>query len=325
MKLEDIGFYTLDDQRAMVANSISPLHRCELLLTDRCNFNCPYCRKTGIKDISWEDAIQIIDYWGLHGIKNVRFSGGEPTLWENLTELVIYTKLRYNPNHIALSTNGSADTDLYHRLVDAGVNDFSISLDACCASTAEVMSGIKGWNILDKVLNNIRVLSKLTYVTLGVVLTEQNITEVYKICELALDLGVSDVRLISAAQWNGKLELDVPKEAIEKFPILRYRINNFKSGRNVRGIQSCDTTKCPLVLDDMAVMDGKHYPCIIFLREKGKAIGSMDNLACVRRDRLEWYNTTNTHEHPTCRKNCLDVCIDYNNKYEEIHNSNESI
>jgi hypothetical protein len=44
MKLEDIGFYTLSDNRALNVSAWSPMIRCELVLTDRCNFRCPYCR-----------------------------------------------------------------------------------------------------------------------------------------------------------------------------------------------------------------------------------------------------------------------------------------
>ena len=45
MKLEDIGFYTLTDERAANTCKDSRLSRCELILTDVCNFKCPYCDK----------------------------------------------------------------------------------------------------------------------------------------------------------------------------------------------------------------------------------------------------------------------------------------
>jgi molybdenum cofactor biosynthesis enzyme MoaA len=48
MKLEDIGFYTLSDARAFNSSYNSDLMRCELILTDRCNFKCVYCR--GLKE-----------------------------------------------------------------------------------------------------------------------------------------------------------------------------------------------------------------------------------------------------------------------------------
>jgi len=44
MKLEKIGFYTLSDYRARNVTIKSPIQRGELILTDRCNLKCPYCR-----------------------------------------------------------------------------------------------------------------------------------------------------------------------------------------------------------------------------------------------------------------------------------------
>lgn len=75
--LKDIGFYTLSDYRAKQASMNSPLWRCELLLTNKCNFNCPYCRGTN-KDanITFEQAKYVVDLWSKEGLKNIRFSGG---------------------------------------------------------------------------------------------------------------------------------------------------------------------------------------------------------------------------------------------------------
>jgi len=44
MKLEDIGFYTLSDERAKNTSINTSLKRCEILITDKCNLKCPYCR-----------------------------------------------------------------------------------------------------------------------------------------------------------------------------------------------------------------------------------------------------------------------------------------
>lgn len=44
-KLEHIGFYSLyDDDRAKTVSIHSNLIRCELIITNECNFNCIYCR-----------------------------------------------------------------------------------------------------------------------------------------------------------------------------------------------------------------------------------------------------------------------------------------
>lgn len=81
MKLEEIGFYTLSDSRVRTSSSRTPLHRCEMVLTGRCNLRCPYCRglPPGFdKDISLSLAKYTVSLWGLQGLKNIRFSGGEP-------------------------------------------------------------------------------------------------------------------------------------------------------------------------------------------------------------------------------------------------------
>jgi MoaA/NifB/PqqE/SkfB family radical SAM enzyme len=312
MKLEDIGFYTLSNARAKQSSMISPLWRCELILTDQCNFNCPYCR--GLKpeykgDIPWHEAAYIITQWQKEGLKNIRFSGGEPTLYSGLTELVSLAKK--SCERIAISTNGSASLDLYETLIKKGVNDFSVSLDSCCSSTCDKMSGTQ--KMFDKVTKAIEYLAKKTYVTVGIVATETNLAELEYIIDVADSLGVSDIRIIPAAQFMKTF--DIPINMREKYPILKYRINNMKDGRNIRGLRDCDTEKCSLVLDDMAVVGNHHYPCIIYLREGGKPIGNFTTIEQVRFERFEWAVNHNCKKDEICKNNCLDVCVDYNNKF----------
>lgn len=315
MSLEDIGFYTLEDSRAAAVGVDSPLWRCELILTSACNFACPYCR--GVEEercgsMSWDEATRILDGWCSEGLRNVRFSGGEPTLWKRLPELV-ERAVTGGVRRVAISTNGSAPRALYERLLAAGVNDFSISLDACCAETGDLMAGGKSgaWG---RVVENVRFLSPLAYVTVGVVLTEDNVPEFEKTVLFAHSLGVADIRVISAAQWNERLrDVDFPPEVLRAHPILAYRVANLRSGRHVRGIPSDGPSRCPLVLDDMAVLAGAHWPCIIHLRERGDPIGTTEGtMREVREARRAWFEATDPRSEPICSANCLDVCVDYN-------------
>ena len=108
--------------------------------------------------------------------------------------------------------------------------------------------------------------------------------------------------------------MEFPEEILKKCSIFKYRINNLNTGRHVRGLNEKDNNRCPLALDDMAVLNGQHFPCIIYLREQGKPIGSLDEN--VREQREIWVNTHDTHLDPICRANCLDVCVDFNNKHK---------
>ena len=144
MKLENIGFYTLEDERAKNSSKESPLWRNELIITARCNFNCPYCRGTDIDgkngDMDLSEIKKVIDMWAKNNVQNVRFSGGEPTIHKDIKEIIRYTKeVCTEIKHIAVSTNGYSKLALYKELIELGVNDYSISLDACCSSDAKTL------------------------------------------------------------------------------------------------------------------------------------------------------------------------------------------
>jgi molybdenum cofactor biosynthesis enzyme MoaA len=288
------------------------------VLTGRCNFRCPYCR--GLTDPCRGDAPadqarHVLQEWQRHSLKHVRFSGGEPTLHPSLPDLV--AQAAGTCVRVAVSTNGSAPIARYEDLVRRGASDFSVSLDACCASTADAMSGVPGrW---DLVCRNIARLARITYVSVGVVLTEANLDEAAGIIRLADSLGVADIRLIPAAQWSRTLaRIEAAPEVLARHPILAWRLENLAAGRPVRGLRPGDNHRCPLVLDDMAVVGDRHWPCIIYLRERGAPIGRFTGIEEVRRQRLAWFLEHDTHADPICAANCLDVCVAYNNRVGNV-------
>lgn len=306
MKLDNIGFYTLSDDRARTANKSSPLSRCELLITKKCNFSCPYCRRVG-QELTPNQVERIVSLWKSMGLKNIRFSGGEPT--QNMPSLVSGIIAARGCDHIAVSTNGSADPSVYKLLVDLGANDFSVSLDACCASVGDKLAGRDG--MFERVVSNIQYLVSLNvYVTVGIVVTDETEENLRDVIIFADSLGVSDIRPIPAAQW--KNTLSIPVGILDKYPILKYRSRS----RLFRGNPA---RKCPLVLDDMAVMGDKHYPCIIYMREGGKAIGTVGSL--MREKRYEWFSKHNPRTDKICSAQCLDVCREYNNRYIRFHSA----
>ena len=325
MNLKEIGFYSLSDERVLNTSDTSQMKRCEMIITEYCNFKCHYCRgldskiygERKIKELSFDEIKRNIDLWCSETpLENIRFSGGEPTLHKNIIEIISYAK-RKGINRIAISTNGSNKIELYKKLIEAGCNDFSISLDACCADDGDKMAGeIKdSWK---KVVENIEEIAKHTYVTVGVVLTPENIDKTIDTINFAHKLGVADIRIISSAQWNQPIPRlnEVNDKIKESHPILRYRIKHFAEGKNVRGMVESDSKKCALVLDDSVIAGDFHFPCVIYMREKGEAIGKVSEN--MRTERLEWFKDHNCFEDKICRENCLDVCIDYNNKFREL-------
>ncbi len=314
MKLQDIGFYTLSDERCENLSTTSPMMRGEMVLTGRCNFNCEYCR--GLREDCQSDmpvdvAISVLEQWCDQGLKNVRFTGGEPLLYPHLETLVMYAKSR-NVERVAVSSNGSLPFIQYYRLWFCGVNDFSISLDACCASECGKMAGVDGK--FKRIEENIRKLSILTYVTVGVVLTDDNASELAKIVKYAHDLGVSDIRIIPAAQSSCTIDgvEAIPQRILYAHPILEHRVKNILGGRPVRSLRESDSSRCYLPMDDSVVCGDYHFPCPIYMREQGEPIGKIG--PNMRTDRVIWSLAHNCAEDPICRANCLDFCVDHNNR-----------
>ena len=323
--LESIGFYTLCDHRAANVCETSPLWRCEMILTDSCNFKCEYCRKLREEisgNITREMAHKTLDLWVRNGLKNVRFSGGEPMLrFDLLIELVEKCK-RSGVERIAISTNGSFETSKYIQLYNAGVNDFSISFDSCCSDTVSKISkcDTKSFN---KIVENLEVLSELTYVTVGVVFNNSNIDMALETVVKAHELGVADIRVIPAAQFGVELTdklQNLPEQLVDMHPILKYRIENMKRGDSVRGIDGnveTSSNKCYLTLDDMIVAGKYHFPCVIYMREGGDPIGEVNDN--VREDRKTWMLKHDCFKDPICKNMCLDVCRDYNCKVRSLN------
>jgi MoaA/NifB/PqqE/SkfB family radical SAM enzyme len=260
----------------------------------------------------------------LYHIRCVRFTGGEPTLWPPLLETVRQIredKFEGKPGRrIAISTNGSADINLYKALISAGVDDLSISLDVHCAATFKEMARKDDFK---RVLDNVAILSGLTYITIGVVVTEQNKNELGNIIILAHKLGVADIRIIPAAQEGAifKMLPDIGPDLLFTHPILKYRYDNFKKGISIRGLRTTDTTRCSLVLDDITFNQNMdHFPCPIYLRENGPPI---DRGSCNNRhyQRKKWFFTTNTSRDKICSANCLDVCREFNNRCGQLRSN----
>jgi hypothetical protein len=146
---------------------------------------------------------------------------------------------------------------------------------------------------------------------------------------LANDLGVSDIRIISAAQesetyFKFSKSVSVFGTGFRKrYPILAYRLENIEENVPVRGLIESDSHRCGLMTDDSMVAGKWHYPCIIHFREGGDPIGEVG--PNMRKERIDWLKTHDTHSDPICKKNCLDVCVAYNNRFAKYSGMRKNI
>lgn len=182
-----------------------PILPCNLYLetTSRCNLRCKGCiqHRGGWepqRDLSLKEVVMICDQLpelgrvALHGI-------GEPLLNEELPDMIRYLKGRNA--YVFLNSNGILlNADCQHQMIDAGLDELRISLDA--ASPAGYRA-IRGSDHFDRIVGNVRAFSgcikelhasvpRLSFWCLG---TRENIAELPGIVRLAASLGVSEVYL----------------------------------------------------------------------------------------------------------------------------------
>ena len=103
---------------------------CEWELTHFCNMSCPFCStlspdRNSTPDASPQEALNMIDQLAEMGTKMIHFSGGEPTLRNDLPDLV--ARAKQNKMMVSFTTNGSASIDKMEKLLDTDI--FRISID----------------------------------------------------------------------------------------------------------------------------------------------------------------------------------------------------
>ncbi len=105
-------------------------------VTDRCNFRCVYCMP--VDGIPWQSHAAIMHYEEIvevarvaasQGVSEVRLTGGEPLVRQDLPELVRLISAVHGIQDISMTTNGILLDKLAAPLAQAGLKRVNISLD----------------------------------------------------------------------------------------------------------------------------------------------------------------------------------------------------
>lgn len=127
----------LEDRFGRVAKDL------RVSLTDRCNLRCSYCMPAEGLDwlpddtvLSDDEVVRLIAV-GVHelGIREVRFTGGEPLVRRGLTDIVRRTRALDSSIEISLTTNALGLARTAHTLAEAGLDRVNVSLDSIRSET----------------------------------------------------------------------------------------------------------------------------------------------------------------------------------------------
>lgn len=318
MKLDDIGFLEVIEERARDI-STGKISYCEWLITSDCNFNCPYCNRLEPRYIPDLDLIQVRKYIKILSdmkCKYIHLTGGEPTTREDLIDII--TLIKEANIRVGISTNGSKSLEYYKELISAGIELFSISLDVHRKELNPRFTLVSEV-VFDTVVNNIKELSKLVYTNVGIVFNDHNINNYKEIIEFVSSLGTHDIRIMTSTRYNKTLKFELDPELLNKHPILKFRVDNFNAGLNIRGSWLSTTSRCHLVRDDITLFGDNFYPCAVYVREKGSPIGTFDNNNIAARE--QWFREHNSHTDEICLQYCMDFKCRFNDIVETFEAS----
>ena len=127
----------LEDRYGRVATDL------RVSLTDRCNLRCSYCMPA--EGLDWlpnpsiltdDEIVRLIDIGVRHlGIKEIRFTGGEPLIRPGLVGIVEQSRAIDPDLELSITTNALGLERLAVPLKEAGLNRVNVSLDSVRSDT----------------------------------------------------------------------------------------------------------------------------------------------------------------------------------------------
>lgn len=158
-------------------------------ITQKCNLNCPYCRRQGKSDkgLSQEAALQVIDSIAENYNPLLIFSGGEPLLYSYFFEVASYAHKK--GLQIALATNSTLiDENLAKKIKSIGFHRVAISLDS---ASQEINDSLRQEGVFLKSIAAIRHLRfEGIDLQINTTVLRRNFREVPSIYNLCLELGI---------------------------------------------------------------------------------------------------------------------------------------
>ena len=205
------------------------INQCTVTLTRNCNLRCSFCyaKRASYKKndtISLEQLKKLINFCSESKIKYLVFTGGEPTLYDELLQALRYIQDNKKKIIPTMASNGLMFSDkvFAKKLVLSGLSYIDISLKGTSESDCIKNVGVNCW---DKQVQAIRNLSELDVeFTCSMVITRENVNSYCKAIRQAKINGAKQFSFTfiidneeSIHQNTEYLEYNNPFELIDNF------------------------------------------------------------------------------------------------------------
>lgn len=154
-----------------------------LELTRACNLKCIHClNNSGIKqkdELTKEDLLKLIKNFSSHGVQEIRFTGGEPLLFNGIYDLIKFAT--EEGICTSLGTNGTLVTkEVAKKLKESGLKKVVVSIDG----NKKTHDKIRGKKNYQKAMNGLKYLQKNGInVRVNSVIMKSNMEDVIKLAK----------------------------------------------------------------------------------------------------------------------------------------------
>jgi radical SAM protein with 4Fe4S-binding SPASM domain len=164
----------------------------DLALTYRCQNNCVHCYAGGPHETPELDTGQwekVIDKLYSIGIPILTFTGGEPTLREDLPELLLYAQEKGIVTGLVTNGRRLKNKRYVQKLVDVGLDFVQITIESHNSSIHDLITSVNGsWRETVEGIKN--VIPTTIYATTNTTLNTHNADGFLKTIEFLHNLGV---------------------------------------------------------------------------------------------------------------------------------------
>ena len=284
-----ISFLNVQRVEPFTQEFSAPL-RVDLALTFRCQNNCVHCYAGGpheTSELTTEQWKEVIDLLHQIGVFILTFTGGEPTLREDLPELLLHAQ---NKGLVTgLITNGRKlkDKTYVETLEKTGLDFIQVTLESHKFEIHDLMTATKGsWKETVAGIKNI--IPTQIYATTNTTLSKYNASSFLETIDFIKSLGVAAFgcnSLIYSGKGNAVSEdFVLPLETLEELlpkvhdkanqlglkflwytPTQYCRFDPVKLGL---GVKSCTAAKINMCVGP----DGDVYPCQSYFESLGNVL-----------------------------------------------------
>ncbi|MCS7102319.1 MAG: radical SAM protein [Candidatus Korarchaeum sp.] len=258
-----------------------------LEISTNCNYDCLHCFRRAARefkrcDMSLSVFQRVLEDAEKVGVRRVVLSGwGEPTSHSAFMELL--RDLKRRGFQVALNTNGSKLSEQAEELVELGIDEIYLSLEALDVQLYELMR--RGGNLSNLVLGLRRIFeaklrkhSVKPEVTAIFTLTRLNLKEVAGVLRFAREMRFSEVRFSNYIDFDSELDCLSDDSCVSKLrdEMSKISLEVLETGVKVAqpNLKPSSSRSCPFVSNRALFVrcDGKVAPCIYYARSWGTKV-----------------------------------------------------